>query len=76
MKTERQERPANIALQREDTESQVGFSNGSVRDRRSLYGKTVNVLFNKGPKIALGVISGIWFEIREDDLLTSQGVRA
>ena len=76
MKTERQERPANIALQREDTESQVGFPNGSVRDRRSLYGKTVNVLFNKGPKIALGVISEPWFNIREDDLLTSQGVRA
>ena len=36
-----------MALQGEDTESQMRFPNGSVRDRRSLYGEAVDALFNK-----------------------------
>ena len=36
-----------MALQGEDTESQVLSPNGGVRDRRSLYGEAVNALFNK-----------------------------
>ena len=65
-----------MALQGEDTESQVRFPNGSIKDRRSLYGETGDALFNKGPKIELGGIPGPWFKIRKDAPLMRRGVRA